>query len=78
MEYPNTKPIRVEDELTLSEEKFRLIAESTSDTITVLDMDFNLTYVSPSIEKIRGFTPEEAVLQKMDQILTPASLQKVN
>ncbi len=62
--------------LQQSEEKFRLIAENTNDTIALLDMDFNITYVSPSIMKMRGYTVEEAVLQKPEQILTPASLQK--
>ncbi|MCX6278895.1 MAG: PAS domain S-box protein, partial [Bacteroidetes bacterium] len=72
-----TEQKQSEIRLRQSEEKFRLIAENTSDTITLLDMDFNLTYVSPSVEKIRGFTPEEACLQKMDQIVTPDSLKKV-
>ncbi len=72
-----TEQKQSEIRLRQSEEKFRLIAENTSDTITLLDMDFNLIYVSPSVEKIRGFTPEEACLQKMDQILTPDSLKKV-
>ena len=62
--------------LQQSEEKFRLIAENTNDTIALLDMDFNITYLSPSIMKMRGYTVEEAVLQKPEQILTPASLQK--
>ena len=44
--------------------------------IAQLDMDFNITYLSPSIEKIRGYTVEEAMSQKPEQILTPSSLHK--
>ena len=62
--------------LRQSEEKFRILAENTLDVIALLDMDFNITYLSPSVEKIRGYTLEEAVSQKPEQILTPASLHK--
>ena len=62
--------------LRQSEEKFRIIAENTSDTIVVLDMDFNMIYISPSVERILGYTAEEAILQKPHQILTPDSFQK--
>ena len=62
--------------LRQSEEKFRITTENTIDVIALLDMDFNITYLSPSVEKIRGYTVEEAVSQKLEQILTPASLQK--
>jgi PAS domain S-box-containing protein len=60
-----------------SEEKFRLMAEFTSDTITVLDFDLRITYVSPSVRKLRGFTAEEASQQTLEEILTPGSLKKV-
>jgi len=59
-----------------SEEKFRIITENTNDVIALLDMDFNITYISPSVEKIRGYTVEEAMSQKPEHILTPASLHK--
>jgi len=62
--------------LRQSEERFRVITENTIDVIALLDMDFNITYVSPSIEKIRGYTVEEAISQRHEQILTPASLHK--
>ena len=39
-------------------------------------MDFNITYLSQSVEEIRGYTLEEAVSQKLEQILTPESLHK--
>ncbi|MFZ4520436.1 MAG: PAS domain S-box protein [Bacteroidales bacterium] len=63
--------------LAHSEEQFRLIAENTSDAITMLDMNLNFTYFSPSVEKILGLTPDEAIKMKMEQILTPESVEKV-
>ena len=62
--------------LRQSDEKFRIITENTNDVIALLDMDFNITYLSPSVEKVRGYTVEEAITQKPEQILTPASLKK--
>ena len=67
-----------EDLLRESEEKFRLIAENTGDTITMLDMDLNVTYVSPSIEKLCGLSVKEVTFQNIRNILHPNSVQKVN
>jgi PAS domain S-box-containing protein len=61
-----------------SEERYRLIAENTADTISVLDLNLAYSYISPSVLKLRGFSAEEAIKQSLDQVFTPASLQKVN
>nr|WP_282433215.1 HD domain-containing phosphohydrolase [Dehalobacter sp. UNSWDHB] len=37
-----------------SEEKYRKIAENTSDVIWTADLDLNLTYLSPSVERLFG------------------------
>jgi PAS domain S-box-containing protein len=60
-----------------SENKYRLIAENTADVIWSLDMNLKFTFMSPSIMKLRGFTVEEAMMQSIDQVLTPHSLQEV-
>jgi len=67
-----------EEALAKSEERFRLIAENTADTISVSDLDLNIIYVSPSVFKLRGYTAEETQGQSLDQIFTPASLLIVN
>jgi PAS domain-containing protein len=54
-----------ETKLKESEKKYRIIAENMSDVITVMDMDLNFTYISPSIVKLRGFTVEESMEQKL-------------
>jgi PAS domain S-box-containing protein len=40
-------------------------------------MDLRFTYVSPSILRLRGFTPKEAMAQTMDQAVTPESMRVI-
>ncbi len=60
-----------------NERQFRLIAENTTDVITMVDPGFNFTYVSPSNEKMCGFTPEEMKQMSIRDLLTPESFNKV-
>ncbi|MBI5589790.1 MAG: response regulator [Deltaproteobacteria bacterium] len=60
-----------------SEEQFRFLAEKMVDIVWILDRDFKTAYVSPSIGKVLGFTPEERKLQTLEEMLTPESLQRV-
>jgi|GEM_PF-595768 len=66
-----------ENELRASEEKYRLIAEGTSDMVWITDMSFKTTYVSPSVEKILGFSPEQHMQKKIEQKFPPHHLQKL-
>ena len=61
-----------------SEERYRHLAERSKDVIWTLDLaTMRFTYVSPSIERVRGFTPEEVMQQSLDATLTPDSYQKI-
>ena len=71
---------RIERLCILSREKerqFRLIAENATDVITIVDPEFNFTYVSPSNEKMCGYTPEEMKQMSIRELLTPESFEKV-
>jgi len=59
--------------LHLIEQRHRLLAEYANDVIWTMSLDGAITYISPAVFKLRGLTPEEAVQQTIDQILTPTS-----
>ncbi len=65
--------LRAEKQLQISEERHRLLAENANDVIWTMSLDGRITYVSPAVERLRGFTPEEAMNQPLDEILTPDS-----
>ena len=67
----------VEIELRHSEQRSRLLAENAYDVIWTMAMDGTITYVSPAVERVRGFTPEEAMLQSIDEINPPESAARV-
>ncbi|MFT3894951.1 MAG: PAS domain S-box protein [Anaerolineales bacterium] len=68
-----------EEELQQSQERYRLISENSADVIWVLDpVAGKFTYVSPSVEKLRGFTPAEVMAQPVADALTPESLKLVS
>ncbi len=50
---------RAEDALRHSEENARRLIENLNDVIMVLDAEGRLTYVSPSVERILGRSPDE-------------------
>lgn len=68
-----TQRRKAEEDLRLSEIRHRLLAEYANDVIWTMGPDGAVTYVSPAVQKVRGFTQEEAAAQTIDQILTPPS-----
>ncbi len=56
-----TESKKIQEALRQSEEKFRSMAERSSDLIFILDKRMSPTYVSPSARSIIGYNPEELV-----------------
>jgi PAS domain S-box-containing protein len=65
-------------ELHASEARYRLLAENMADVLWTMDLETQrFTYVSPSVERLRGYTAEEAMAQPLEASLTPHSLAQV-
>ena len=56
---------------------YRLLADNISDVIWTADMDMNVSYMSPSVKRLRGFTAEEASTQTLSEVYTPESLHSL-
>ncbi|MCG6161585.1 PAS domain-containing sensor histidine kinase [Leptospira bandrabouensis] len=61
-----------------SEQKYRLLAENTTDVIWVLNLEEQkYLYVSQSIFNITGFTSEETIHRSLKDTFTPTSLKYI-
>ncbi|TCK62554.1 sensor domain-containing protein [Seleniivibrio woodruffii] len=69
-----TENRQMRDALKLSEERHRLLADNSLDVIWTMDINGRMTYVSPSVQKLRGYSPEEVMQQPMEKLLTHDSL----
>jgi PAS domain S-box-containing protein len=60
-----------------SEARLRLLTDNVKDVIWTADLDMHLTYITPSVQELRGMTPEEAMSEPVEEALTTESLADI-
>ncbi|HOU52121.1 MAG: PAS domain S-box protein [Smithella sp.] len=62
-----------EDVIRESEEKYRLLADHMKDQVWLMDLDLNIAYISPSVERALGYSLDELRKLPLDKLLTHSS-----
>ncbi|UCH90242.1 MAG: PAS domain S-box protein [Thermoplasmata archaeon] len=60
-----------------SEERFRTIAERSFDIICKLDIDGNITYISPSVRRALGYQPENLINRNLKGFIPESEITKI-
>ena len=66
---------KVEEALARSEAKYRYLTEKMNDVVWTMDVNFIMTYVSPSVRKVLGYSQEDVIGHKPGDIMTPESME---
>ncbi|MCX5973508.1 MAG: PAS domain S-box protein, partial [Coprothermobacterota bacterium] len=66
--------LQAEEELREGEERFRAIAEQTSDVVFITDTRGMITYLSPAATKVFGFELDEMLDLPFSDLLSPESV----
>ncbi len=72
-----TARMSIEERLRISEQRHRLLADNAIDLILTMDLAGRFSYVSPSVERLLGYTVDEMLSQAQSDVLTPPSLATV-
>lgn len=69
-----TEERETEAALQDTEKLYRLLAENVTDVLFTADMELTLTYVSPSVERLLGYTVHELENKSLIELMTPDSV----
>ena len=67
----------IEQQLRISEERHRQWAHNSADVVWTMNLEGQITYMSPAVMTTQGRTPEEAMATPWEEMFTPDSLAVV-
>jgi PAS domain S-box-containing protein len=68
-----TERKKAEEALRISEQQLRFVTDHITDVVWSMDLEGNFTFVTPSAERMIGYTVEEMLSLNFRQIVTPES-----
>jgi diguanylate cyclase (GGDEF)-like protein/PAS domain S-box-containing protein len=75
--YDITERLAMEQALETSQKRYRMLVENITDVVYVLDDEFRIQYVSPSIRDLTGYEPEEMLGTRVQDSVWPEDREKV-
>ena len=66
-----------EQAILVNERRYRSLIENAQDIITVIDETTVITYVSPSVERVLGYRPDEVVGSQLMELIHPEDQAEV-
>lgn len=72
-----TEEKKNKDRLRQIEKNYELITDGWTDLIWNLDFDLRILYVSPNVDLVTGYTTEEYLNKKLNEIIAPESLSLI-
>jgi PAS domain S-box-containing protein len=73
-----TERKKAEAALRESEEKYRGVTERSSDVIMICDLKGKISYISESVKKVLGYSPEELVGKAYNTLVSPQEVIKIS
>lgn len=75
----NTRHLsRINEQLRSQESLYRLLTDNSSDVIWMMDMNMQYIFVSPSIFKLTGYTPDEHLNMTIPQKYSEESVSRIH
>jgi PAS domain S-box-containing protein len=65
-----------EEKIRQSEAKYRLLADHMKDQVWIMDLDLKTTYISPSVEKLLGYSLDDLKEIPLHKLLTSESFEQ--
>jgi PAS domain S-box-containing protein len=69
--------LEVNKRLKMSEERFRVLVETTSDWVWEVDANGVYTYVSPKVREVLGYGPDEVLGKTPFELMPPGEAEKI-
>jgi PAS domain S-box-containing protein len=69
---------QTEEVLQESEERFRALTENATDITLILNYESIFKYVSPSVKKIFGYSPDELIGETVSRLVHPEDLPRIH